>query len=319
MITSNYNCTQTDLYKACRFVWLLCQQYLTAFSDYKSNYTAAYIAENLALINAVEAMPDHEARSLPVKGSRQDLLVERLEAKDFWKLLEGYIEKAYKEDAVNKAAMLGEAGQTYFDKVSGGSWAEIEGLLTAMVPFVQTRQDVLTQKAFMSASFLPRLEAHQIKFNTAHQMWKTEDNATTPATEAKITANNDLKNRAFEVLADGKLALIKDKTNAQKFVWATILTQIRSVKPTGLGGKVTIQDTKKGIGTASVSIPALGLTVSCDKDGRYEFPTLTEGVYTLEFKAEDYQTLVVADREIKTGVKGRLNVELVPMMEMAMA
>lgn len=188
-----------------------------------------------------------------------------------------------------------------------------------MVPFVQTRKDELTQKAYMSASFLPRLEVHQIKFNTAHQVWKTETNATTPATEAKIVANNDLKNRAFEVLSDGKLALIKDKTNAQKFVWATILTQIRGVKPTGLGGKVTIQDGKKGIGIATVHIPSLGLTATCDKDGRYEFPTLTEGVYTLEFKAEGYHTLVVADREVKTGVKGRLNVELEPMMAMAMA
>lgn len=319
MVTSNYNCTQTDLYKACRFVWLLCQQYLTEFSDYKSNYTAAYIAENLALIAAVEAMADHEARSAPIKDLRQDLLAERQDAKDFWRLLEGYIEKAYKDDAVNKAAMLGEAGETYFNKVNSGSWAEIEGLLTAMVPFVQIRKEALMQKGFMSASFLTRLEAHQIKFNTAHQGWKTGNKATTPATEAKIIANNDLKNRAFEVLDDGKLALIKDKTNAQKFVWATILTQIRGVKPTGLGGRVTIQDDKKGIGNASVSIPALGLTVLCDKDGRYEFPTLTEGVYALEFKAEGYETLVVADREIKTGVKGRLNVELEPMMAMAMA
>jgi Carboxypeptidase regulatory-like domain len=82
---------------------------------------------------------------------------------------------------------------------------------------------------------------------------------------------------------------------------------------------VTLQDAKKGNGVATVSISSLGLTVQSDKDGRYDFPSLTEGVFALEFKAEGYQTLVVEGREVKTGVKGRLNVELVPMMAMAMA
>jgi hypothetical protein len=310
MINSNYNCTQTELYKACRFIWLLCQQYLTAFADYKVNYTAAYIAENLALIQTVESSDDHDARTTPVKDLRKEFLAERTDAIDFWKQLKGYCETAFKGDTVLRDAMYGEAGQGYYDKITGGSWSEVAGLLSAMIPFVQNRKDVLMQKGFMPASFLTRLEENQTGFAAAYQTWKTQNETVSPATETRIIANNDLKNRAMEVLADGQRALIKDKANAQKFVWSAILTEIRGPKPTGLAGKVTDVATKGGIANATVTIVELNLTATTDKDGRYEFTVLSEGSYTIDIKATGYQTLVVEKRAVKGGMKGRLNGEM---------
>lgn len=310
MVGSNYNCTQSDLYKACRFVWLLCQQYLIQFSDYKSNYTAAYIAENLALIQTVENTDDHDARKTPTKDLRKEFIVERTDAINFWKMLKGYCESAFKTDAVVREAMYGEAGQAYYAKVNGGGWSEVSGLLSAMVPFVQNRKDVLMEKGFMPASFLTRLEAKQKSFKAAYEAWKTENEGVSPATEAKIIANNDLKNRAMEVIADGQRALLQDKANAQKFVWTPILTQIRGTKPAGLAGKVTNAATKDALENATATIVELNVTATIDKDGRYDFPNLTEGDYTVEFKATGFRTLTVKERAIKTGIKGRLNAEM---------
>jgi hypothetical protein len=296
MINSNYSCTQAELYKACRFIWLLCQQYLTAFADYKSNYTTAYISENLALIQSIESTDNHEARKTP--------------AIDFWKQLKGYCETAFKADTVLRDAMLGEAGQGYYDKITGGSWSDVAGLLSAMIPFVQNRKDILMEKGFMSAAFLTRLEENQATFKTAYDAWKAQNETVSPATETRITANNDLKNRAMEVLADGQRALIKDKGNAQKFVWTSILSEIRGTRPTGLGGKVTDAATKDGLANATVTIVEPNLTATTDKDGRYEFTALAEGTYTIEIKVTGYETLVVDKRAIKGGIKGRLNGEM---------
>ena len=211
MVLTNYNCGQAELYKACRIVWLLCQEYLTEFADYKSIYTAAFIAENLALINTVKAMPDHEERMKPVKASQQDLVAERQDASDFYRLLFGYCTTAFKDDISLRDSMYEEAGKSYFDKVAGGSWKEISGLLTAMVPFVQNRKEVLMTKGFMPASFLTRLEAKQASFKAAEQTWKTKSAETPIDTDAKIIANNDLKVRAREVITDGPLVFIKKK------------------------------------------------------------------------------------------------------------
>ena len=112
------------------------------------------------------------------------------------------------------------------------------------------------------------------------------------------------------MLGDGQKVFYDNKIIAQKFVWATLLTAVRGVKPTGLGGKVIDGVKESPLSIATATIPSLGLTVGCDKDGRYQFPALTEGVYTLEFKADGYKTLVVEQRTVKAGVKGRLNVAL---------
>ena len=237
---------------------------MTELSNYKSVYTAAFILENLALIKSVEALDDYTARTAPVKDLRKSFIAERTDVTDYWKQFIGYCNTAYANDVVNRDAMLGEAGQTYYNKVSNGSWKEVEGLLSALVPFVQNHKDELMQKGYMPASFVTRLEEKQTSFYTAYQTWKSEDKATSPATEAKIIACNDLKDKAAQALSDAQKALIKDKATAQKFVWATILDQVRGEKPTGLGGKVTLQDAKKGNGVATVSISSLGLTVQCD-------------------------------------------------------
>ncbi|MBL7816144.1 MAG: carboxypeptidase regulatory-like domain-containing protein, partial [Saprospiraceae bacterium] len=305
-----YNCTQAELYAICRFIWLMCQEHLTGFADYKSKYTAALILENLALIKTVEAMPNHEARKAPIKDLRKDLIVERTDASNLFKLLGGYCTTAAGTDTVLSNAMLHEAGQVYFDKVNSGSWKEIAGLLTAMLSFVRNNTETLQTNGFMPASFLKRLEDKQVAFEAAKLKWETESEAAPASTDTKITANNDLKKRAMEVASDAALAFITQKAIAQKFVWATVAAQIRTERPTGLGGKITIGDTKKGLANVTVTIPSLGLSVKSDAEGRYEFMNLEAGSYTLEFTIEGYNTVVIADREVTTGVKGRLNVAM---------
>lgn len=308
MTSTNYNCTQAELYKACRIIWLLCQEYLTEFADYKSIYTAAFIAENLALINAVKALPDHEERMAPVKDSRKDLVAERLDASDFYKLLIGYCTTAFSDDAALRSDMIDEAGKSYYDKVGGGSWTEISGLLTAMIPFVRNKKAVLMAKGHMPESFLTRLENKQTSFIAAQALWETKNAESPVGTDTKIIANNDLKTRAMAVIKDGPLVFLRKKDIAKKFVWATILSEVSAPRPTGLTGKVTDAITKAPLSNATATIAALGLTVTCDKSGRFEFASLPAGTYSIEFKAEGYKTVVVDAREVMEGVTGRLNV-----------
>lgn len=308
MVLTNYNCTQAELYKACRVVWLLCQEYLTEFADYKSIYTAAFIAENLALINTVKAMPDHEERMKPVKASQQDLVAERQDASDFYRLLFGYCTTAFESDPSFRESMYEEAGKSYFDKVGGGSWKEISGLLTAMVPFVRNKKDVLMTNGHMPAAFLTRLEAKQTSFIAARQLVDAQKEESPVGTDTKIIANNDLKTRAMAVIKDGPLVFLRKKDIAKKFVWATILSQVCTPRPTGLGGKITDAATKAPLSNVTATIKSLGLTVTCDKAGRYEFMSLPAGVFSIEFKAEGYKIFVVDAREVMEGVTGRLNV-----------
>lgn len=310
MVSSNYNCTQADLYKACRQIWLMCQEHLTEFAKYKGCYTTVFVDENLALINTVAAMENYENRQAPVKDRRKDLMAAAVDCSDLFKLLKGYCTTAFKDDTVVRDAMIGEAGQQYFDKISTGNWSQVSGLLSAMVPFVKKRKETLMEKAYMPEGFIARLEEQKVVFEAALSAWESQKENATPNTEAKIIANNDLKNRVMEVLADGQMVFIKNKAMAQKFVWNSILTEVRGTKPAGLAGRVTDAATKKGLANVVVAIEALGLTVTTDAEGRYEFASLAEGIYEVTFTIEGFKKQIVEKREVKANIKRRLNMAM---------
>jgi CarboxypepD_reg-like domain len=304
MASPNYGCAQPELYTTSRNSWLLCQEYLSQFADYKNKYTPAFIAENLALINAVEAMPDHDARTEPVKGLRQDLVAEKSAVMMLYVRLQGYVTEVYKNDKTTREAMFTEMGQAYFDK------SNVSGMLTSMIPFVKTYQTVLTNDGLMPATFLMRLEEKEASFSATAQTLNDERNAAPKTTKDKIVANNDLKDRVMSMLKDGQKVFYDNKTIAQKFVWATLLSVVRGVKPTGLIGKVLDSVTDTPLSIATVEIETLSKTVQCDEEGRYEFKDIPADKLRIVFKAEGYQTLVVEGRDVKMGVTGRLNVKM---------
>ena len=110
--------------------------------------------------------------------------------------------------------------------------------------------------------------------------------------------------------ADAQIALDDDKEAAKKFIWDTALSLTRGQKETGLGGRVTIAGAKKTLANVEVAIPALNLTTVTDADGRYVFPQLNEGNVDLTFTLAGYKPLSIEERFVKSGVTGRLNVEL---------
>ncbi len=310
MVLSNYNCSQPELYTTCRNAWLLCQQYLTHFTEYKNKYHATFISENLTRISVVEGMDDHEARTAPIKDLRKELVIEKTDVAAFYKHLKGYVSEAFGTDKTICEAMYTEMGQTFAEKLSNGNWTDVAGLFSAMIPFAKTYRATLSEKGYMPDSFLTRLETKQTSFTTLYESWKNQNAAITNATEAKIIANNDLKIRVMAMLNDGLIVFVKDKASAQKFVWTTILTSVRGVKPSGFSGKITDVANDKPISNAIVMIEGLDKPVECDKNGRYEIFNPNGDKCNIIFKAESYETLILTDKEAKSGIISRLNVTL---------
>lgn len=71
---------------------------------------------------------------------------------------------------------------------------------------------------------------------------------------------------------------------------------------------VNFSKRNRPLSIATLTIASLGLTVQCDKAGRYEFLPLPAGIYSITITAEGYKTVVVDAREVLEGITGRLNV-----------
>lgn len=310
MAASNYGCSQSELYTTCRNAWLLCQMYLSQFMAYKSKYSAAFVAENLALITTVEEMDNFEARKAPVKELRKDVLNEKADATALYVRLKGYVTEAYRDNKKALEASYTEMGQAFYEKLNAKGGTDVSGLLSAMIPFVRSHQTELKEKGYMPDGFLGQLEEKQTSFTAAHQSWKDEADTQLDATSAKVAANNDLKARVMAMLADGQVAFCNDKATAQKFVWATLLAPVRGMKPTGFTGKISDKATEGPLSIVTIFIESLNMTVACDKNGRFQFVVPTADKLTIVFKAEGYQTVTMEAKEVKAGVMSRLNVEM---------
>lgn len=132
-----------------------------------------------------------------------------------------------------------------------------------MARFVQNYEAILTKDGYMPADFLTRLQKSQATFDVVHQTFKADSESVPDTADAKISANNDLKARAVAVLADGQIANADDKATAQKFVWNTILTEVRGAKPAGLGGTLTDSVTKLFSQLEMVFFTTLNIHQSC--------------------------------------------------------
>ncbi|MBL7815475.1 MAG: hypothetical protein JNL70_10705 [Saprospiraceae bacterium] len=61
MASSNYSCSQPELYVVCRNGWDLCRVYLPVFTAYKSKYSSALVNEYRTAMNVADALADSKA------------------------------------------------------------------------------------------------------------------------------------------------------------------------------------------------------------------------------------------------------------------
>jgi hypothetical protein len=308
MVYASYNCTQQQAYNTCRFAWRACQQNLLSFADYKSNYTLAFIAENLDAIDAADALDDHKARYSTTKQLYVALTDEKDNVIDLYVYLKGYIVTAYAENI--RDIVIEEAGQQYFAGANTGKWASVTGLLSAMLPFVFKNEAILIEKGFAPKNFLTRVQETKQRFDAVYKTYKEEEDSAANATEEKVVATNDVCAKVLDMLADAKIVFRRDETNAKKFIWNYFLSQTRGSKNAGLAGFVRDKETNKGIEKAEVFIVGTDKIVTTDKEGRFDFSPLNPAEYILQFSASGYTTVVSDKKMVKSSVVGRINVDM---------
>ncbi|MBL7817988.1 MAG: carboxypeptidase regulatory-like domain-containing protein [Saprospiraceae bacterium] len=309
MTVANFNCSLSNLADTTRLGWFEYEQYQNRFAAHKpSKYTATYGADSLALLNDFVAMADYQSHAKNIQNARDLFTNEVKTVSVLFKTLKNYINELT-PDKTMRTNYHKDAGQQLFDELGAYSADGNDKLLGAMIRFVESHQVELTAKD-LPANFVQQLKDKQTSLSNAHKAWLAAKDTATAASDAKITAGNELKNRLSAMFLDAQIIFLEEKDTAKKFVWDMLLTKVRGVKDTGLGGKTINGATEKAASGIIVAIPLLNLSVVSDANGRYEFPVLPEGTYDIEAKGDGFKTLVVEKRVVKAGVIGRLNLVL---------
>ena len=309
MITPLYGCSQPDLYSACRLAWNLCSKNLAAFIAFSLQYSEAFVAANLAAVNAADFMLDLPARTALAKSAKEDLNEAKAEVIFQYGLLTAYIKKVF--PAAKYDLMLDESGWAYLSKASvKGAWSSTAALIGSAVPFLDKYADVFADSKVVPPTFVDTFKATAKDFNEKVITSKNADAAASEGGDGKVIANNAIYTATIDMLEDGKKNFRKNPDLAKQFTWATFVAQTHGVKNAGFGGKVTDEDNPKLGIAATVVVKNNDKTVTSDTEGRYEFGPLSMGDYSATFSATGYDSKTIDAVGISTGVTTRLNVAL---------
>ena len=318
MTATKYGSSQQELYNACRFAWNLCNTHRSIFAQYKGKYTEAFILQQLAEVEAADAMDDSTARYTTAQNLRIKLVEKKDEFMVLFNRLMGYITDAYQVSIADN--MKKSAGQSVYRKANVENWSSMTGLLSAAIPFVNTHKADLCADNNMPTDFDVRLQAKKTEFEALYKSWNAADTAASTQTDEKITANNAIYGKMMAMLTDAKVAFPKNDPNAAKFVGTYIFAQIRGTKASGVMGKVSVGNTTgTAINNAKISIVSLNKSCVTDVEGRFDFSPIAAGVYTILIEAEGFDPFTIEAYEIKTGIIGRLNVVLTAVANRVLA
>jgi Carboxypeptidase regulatory-like domain len=308
MTANNYNCSQEDLYNACRIAWDLCASKSSDFGAFKSKYTPAFIARNRADVEAAARLPDAAARRAIAQSARMDMFPLRDTVVKYSGWLKSYIDDGF--ELSKREIMYNAACQSYLAKAKGENWGNVTALGSSTIQFIEENLATLTANDNMPTDFLQRVKDVTAAFKAAYATWLLADTAASDQTDVKIMSNNTIYNNVIAMLTDGQRLFKEDAAIAKQFSFATILAQIQDTKNAGLAGKVTQVGGKIPIVGAKVSIDGTDQFVLTDSDGKYELSPLSMGTYSITITFDTFITQTFADLVIRTGTMSRLNVQL---------
>lgn len=283
METPKYNCSQQELYEACKLLATNLYEHLDRFTAYKGKYNPGYVTNFKQMRIDARAIPDLDIRTADREVLRIELVelvkTQVFEAANF---LEGYINEIFKNPEIRKVR-LQEAGFGHYDAAMSDDWEEVNYLLEQGYTFIETHETELIDGGNnMPAGFKAQFEALKNEMDSKISTFLNLKDNSKAGTAVKINANNDLYDVATSICADGQRIFAKEPETKEQFVWQSILEVI--TPPGAAGFKVYVRDAVTFLPrvNAEVKIQLPGqpvISLFTDEDGFVHFKNLAAGTY----------------------------------------
>ena len=252
MIKPFYNCSQQELYTACRLGWQSYQQHLTDFENFKGRYKLTFIENNLIDVEVASSLKDDQARGQKSEVFRIHLEEAATECLANWQKLKRYIADAYPDNL--QKPMTEAAGQDYYLAASQNNWDSCRGLFKSGSLFIEENLSALTDRENMPDTFQRVFNDSKDKFESFHQSFLDSEETAVINTEEIITANNNIYSNLITMFLDGQ-EIFKTKEAIQKqFIFDQVLNIVWGTGTAGLKGYITNAKDKSPIVGASVTL-----------------------------------------------------------------
>jgi hypothetical protein len=302
--TPVYRCTQMEFYSICETAITNLEANLPVFADFKTKYTAAFVASLRAERTAAMALPDMDVRDAVSETLRVEMLPFAANCVKYFQFLKGYIDDAFAVDlrAINYKA----AGLDEYEGAKENNWEDLVGMNLKMNSFITANSALLTSAGFMPATFAANVASASAGFDAKYAEFKVS-RQTSESTAAKIRANNELYRKMMDFMTDGQM-LFGTKEEMKKLFTFSVLKSL--VSPPGSASLRVLAKNADTTPAAGVNViirlvdgGAPAVNAATDATGEVIFSGIDAGVHSVTV---DFAPAQSYTKEVNTGVAARL-------------
>lgn len=317
MASARYGCSQNTLYAAAHVGIDRLIENIDDFTVLFPDYTLTFAQGLKAEIDAADALPDHDARKLLAENLWAEVDKQRKESAYLFGLFLSTIDRIC--DASLRDVTYDAAGRKHYMDAKNGDITKIIPMYSSLNPFINENWTALSTVGKMTTAqrdeFIAKQAAYKISFNAL----SAADRAVRDKKDEKINANNACYDSMMSYLKVGQRIYANDAVMAKLFTFASLKSEVETIRNAGLSGKITNTLNNDALKEATITIKDYNKVAVTDKFGRFEITPLSANRYTVIIACPNYETQTFNDVKIKTGVTTRLNVKMVAMARLAMA
>ncbi len=222
---NEYKCEQDELYGVCTHGIISLKENITQFAAHKPKYTLAYATELSDELAAAAAIPGISARNIIAEMIRNNLETKVDQCVNEWQIFKTYVKEAFV--ASMHRQVLEAAGSKFYRKASNYNWEKVSSLMDAASQFMTNYATELLANGNMPPAFHAAFDTLRVDtFNLYVQYQDALKNAQL-VTSQKILANNAIYKKITTMFKDGQLIFRNDAILKSRFIFASVLQQVR--------------------------------------------------------------------------------------------
>ncbi len=309
MAVAKYNCSQTTLYAAAHVGVGMLTEHLADFAGVFPEFTLDYVQGIKARIDAADALPDHDARILLAESLRLALDKQRQAGVYVFGLFLSTIDRICSPSM--RHTTYDAAGRKHYKKAKRGNLSDMIPMYSSLNPFIEEHWAALSNAGKMTTAQRDDFLTKQALYQTDYDALSALEREMKEKKDKKINANNACFDEMTAYAKVAQRVYANDATKAKTFTFVFFRSAVETVRHAGLSGKITHILNNKAIEGVTITIQDYNKAAMTEKSGKFKITPLSMGIYSVIVACPGFETQTFEAVKIKTGVKTRLNVQLV--------
>ena len=312
MAVAKYNCSQTNLYAAAHEGVDRLIEHLADFARLFPEFTLEYAQGIKARINAADALPDHDARLLLAEDFRLAMDKQRQAGVYQFGIFLSTIDKIC--SPTMRKTTYDAAGRKHYRKAKRGNLSAMIPMYSSLNSFIKEHWSTLSNAGKMTTAQREDFLAKQALFQTDYDALSALERKIKEKKDKKINANNACFDEMMSYAQVAQRVYADNPKRAKTFTFASFRSAVETVRHAGLSGKITHLLNNMPIEGATITIQDYNKSAVTAKSGKFKISPLSMGIYTVIVTCPRFEPQTFNAVKIKTGVKTRLNVQLVAVL-----